>query len=576
MSDEKQDSSGERKTSACVVPQAPPLVTSADGEKHAHLRYNRRDPSRRRRVTRAQRSPRRAWPMDLKQFVKLMDQRNFPIHWPGQWVDGRWLAARRSPQVKTSINPNNGERLVEVWADKESVNAAVEAALKARRELGSMKLGARLEMLHAVRRTLADYRKVAIDILRVESGKPAWEAESDLDAALQYLDWVARNGEDIMGKLLLPAQLGPSTGEFAMLPIGVTAAYLPFSTPLTSFAFYFAATALAGCPLVISSSSHAMLSSMLIALVTQELDLPKSALNVVFGNFSTFKQLLADKRVAAVLYTGSREHCDAIRVESRAHVGRQVVLQSGGKNAVIVHSSADLDHAVRCIVYGALKSAGQRCTSTSRVFVYRSSLPEFRERMLAALKNVPIGRTDVDGEGAGPFMGPLYSEKAVEKFLRFQTMANRESEKTLLWGRALETETKGYFVTPSLHYLSRFDNNSAYQGNVLFSPDIAVYDYDVLDVAIDQINTTDAAFAVSFLGDPSVIESRRHLFLAPNLIVNAPTVEIDATLPLAGRLQSGHHRFHGPGVALYLCYPQVVSQTPANEQLIRSWPWPRF
>jgi acyl-CoA reductase-like NAD-dependent aldehyde dehydrogenase len=446
---------------------------------------------------------------------------------------------------------------MEVSADKDSVALAIEASYRARRDLAKIPLAERLAMVRRFGQMLADYQKSVQLVLRIEAGKPYWEAQSDFDGALKYLDWVASNGERVFESLLAPARLGPTAGSFAMLPIGVVGAYLPFSTPLTSFAFYFSAAMLAGCPLIINSSTHALLSSMLFALVSQELALPPSALNVVFGNFASFKQLIADKRVAAILYTGSREHCDTIRIESRAHLGRQVVLQSGGKNAVIVHSSANLERAVQCVVEGALKSAGQRCTSTSRVFVYRSLVPEFLDRAQQAFRDVKVGRVDLDDDSA--YMGPLYSEKAVEKFLRFQTMANRESEKTLLWGRTVEG-LPGNFVTPGLHYLSRFDNASAYQGKVLFSPDVAVYDYDVLETAIEQIKTTDAAFAVSFIGDPEIIEARRHLFLAPNLLVNMPTAETEATLPLAGRLQSGHHRFHGPGIALYLCYPQVLAR----------------
>ena len=220
-----------------------------------------------------------------------------------------------------------------------------------------------------------------------------------------------------------------------------------------------------------------MLSGMLFGLVAQESAVPASMLNIVFGNYSSFRQIIADRRIAACIYTGSREHCDTIRAEAKSYVGRQVVLQSGGKNAVIVHASADLDLAVKCVTHGALKSAGQRCTSTSRVFVDMQKRDEFIERLVAAFKSIPVGRTDVDTSGDGPFMGPLYSGKAVDKFLRFQTMANRESEKTLLWGRTVETEARGNFVTPSLHYLTRFDNQNPYQGNVLFSPDVAIYDY---------------------------------------------------------------------------------------------------
>lgn len=514
--------------------------------------------------------------MDLPQFVKTLETRNFPVAWPGQWGGGRWIAAKRGPVIKSSFNPSSGEKLMDVWADKESVNHVAELAHDARKTMASLPLEERLAVLRRFRQTLADYQRPAELVLRIEAGKPQWEARADVEAALKYLDWVASHGDEIMDSLLAPARLGPHQGKFEALPIGVTAAYLPFSTPITSFVFYFSATVLAGCPLILNTSSHALLCGMLIATVAQQQELPAGVLNVVFGNFNSFKQLLADKRVAAVLYTGSREHCDAIRVESRAHVGRQVVLQSGGKNAVIVHSSADLDYAVKCVVYGALKSAGQRCSSTSRVFVYRSILPQFRDRLVDAFQKVKVGRTDVDHAEARdyPFMGPLYSDKAVEKYLRFQTMANRESEKTLLWGKVLESEQRGNFVTPSVHYLNKFDNQSAYQGNVLFSPDVAVYDYDVLDDAIAKINTTDASFAVSFIGDPEIIEQRRHLFLAPNLLVNTPTVEVEATLPLAGRLQSGHHRFHGPGIVLYLCYPQVLSLSPETEGLIKSWPWP--
>jgi acyl-CoA reductase-like NAD-dependent aldehyde dehydrogenase len=76
--------------------------------------------------------------------------------------------------------------------------------------------------------------------------------------------------------------------------------------------------------------------------------------------------------------------------------------------------------------------------------------------------------------------------------------------------------------------------------------------------AITAINATDAAFALSFSGDPQIIREWRHHILAPNVILNGPTTAIQAQLPLAGRLQSGHHRFHGAALALYPSYPQAI------------------
>ena len=70
-------------------------------------------------------------------------------------------------------------------------------------------------------------------------------------------------------------------------------------------------------------------------------------------------------------------------------------------------------------------------------------------------------------------MGPLYSKKAIDKFLRFQTMAKRESKKTLLWSRTYETESNGYFVLPGVHMIDEFDPTSAYQSNVIMAPDLS-------------------------------------------------------------------------------------------------------
>jgi succinylglutamic semialdehyde dehydrogenase len=514
---------------------------------------------------------------DLQEIIRQIEAKQFPVSWPGHMIANEWRGARKgaaSALIKASFNPNNNQKLIEVCGDKESIMSAIDCALENRKQISTMPLDQRLSFLKKFRQTLADYRDCAESILRLEAGKPRWEARADLEAALSYMEWVASNGELVIRNLLTPTHFGVSKGSYELMPIGVTAAYLPFSTPVTSFALYFSASVLAGCPLILNSSSHALLFSLLLAGVAKEVEMPAGLLSVVFGNFNTFKHMISDRRVLALLYTGSREHCDAIRLESKSQVGRQLILQSGGKNSVVVHSSADLEHAVKCVIYGAFKSAGQRCTSTSRVFVYRSMLPEFKDRLVQAVRSLKIGRTDIDYEKETdePFMGPLYSEKSVEKFLRFQTMANRESE-TLVWGKVIESEAHGNFVAPGVHYLKKFDNQTAYQGNVLFSPDVAIYDYDVLDDAIDCINTTDAAFGVSFIGDPEIIKSRRDLFLAPNLFVNIPTVETEATVPLAGRLQSGHHRFHGPGMVLYLCYPQVLSNDPVIESAIKDWPW---
>jgi acyl-CoA reductase-like NAD-dependent aldehyde dehydrogenase len=154
-------------------------------------------------------------------------------------------------------------------------------------------------------------------------------------------------------------------------------------------------------------------------------------------------------------------------------------------------------------------------------------------------------------------------------------MAIREARETLNWGKSVQcTPEGGSFVTPGIHQMDKFDPKSAYQRNVIFCPDMCIYEYDALDEAIASVNDTDAALSVSFLGDRSVIDDRRHLINVPNILVNLPTVEVEATLPLAGRFAGGLYRFHGPALALYLCLPQVVQDDDVSREIVRAWPWP--
>ena len=178
---------------------------------------------------------------NLKEFVRKIQQREFPIAWPGHFCDGAWLPVKRGFAGKASANPNSGEKLIEVLADKESVAVVIEATIRAKARIAELVLGQRLEILKRFRQTLADYQVPLETILRIEAGKPRWEAISDVASSLQYLDWVALNGDEIMWKLLTPARLSHEQGKFALLPIGPAAAYLPFSTPITTFVLNFAA-----------------------------------------------------------------------------------------------------------------------------------------------------------------------------------------------------------------------------------------------------------------------------------------------------------------------------------------------
>ncbi len=495
--------------------------------------------------------------MQEKEFLLAVENRRFPLEFPGHFVAGRWHQFPKSKILKESHNPNDGQLITQVRFDKGIVTQAIEAAHAAKDSFARIHFADRIEVLRRIRQVMGDYQAAIVDALRIEAGKPRWEAELEFDASIRFLDDATRDPAGLESALVAPAKLAAPASSIFLTPVGVTAGFLPFSTPLTSLVYSLVGAVGSGSPLVLVASAHAVLMATVMSYIAQNVGLADGALNIIFGNFEVYKQTISDKRVRGILYTGSREHCEVIRRETQAMYGRQVILQSGGKNAVIVHETADAERAAKMIGQGAFRSAGQLCSSTSRVFVPQTKLKALSDALLAYIDTMTIGRTDMNADGAGPMMGPLYSKKAVDKFLRFQTMAHRESENDLSFGRSLEVDGDGYFVRPGIHIMQNVDQASAFQANVLFCPDICVYAYDTWEHAIAGANATDAPLVTSVIGDEGALQDV-HSLIAPNVFINHPTVESDATLPLAGNLQCGIHRYSGTALIMLLSYPQVV------------------
>ena len=508
--------------------------------------------------------------MDLARYKKDLVQGDFPLDFPGHFIAGSWYKEAKISSTKASFNPNDGEKLIDVFLERETVAKAVDALIDAKAKVASISFQEKIDILEKMRHLLVEYKDIAIKTLTFEAGKSAWEAAWELDHALRFLTDVCEHPEDIEHRLLDPFRRRDLAGEFVLQPIGPTVAYLPLFTPYTRFVQYFTASVLAGCPLLVVSSMHAVLSGILLGLLAETINMPTGSLNIIFGNFSFLKQLITNPQIEAVIYKGSLEHCLNIRKESQPITGRQLILQSGGKNALVVDESASLDQAVQCTLIGMIANAGQLCTATSRVFVPQSMLQEFSIKLCDKISRLKIGPTDKEGDI--PHMGPLYAQKAVEKYLRFQTIAKRESDETLLWGKSHENLRKGFFVTPGVHIIQHFDNNKAYQHNVLMAPDIAIYPYGDIAEAIHGVNMTDAALAVAIIGDLDVVRNYGARFEAPNVVVNMPTVQLEHNIPITGKHHCGGHRLGGKNLLFLLSYPHAVLDKSKDD--IRDH-WPR-
>ena len=503
----------------------------------------------------------------MKRLLEDISNHSFPLEFPGHYIGNKWVRPSKFVESRHSLNPSTGDVLMSVGLEKQQIDLALKECETVLPHLQEASYSVRFEYINKFRQALGDHQTDLINVLRIESGKPLWEAEFEFSQALRYLDQLVASQEVFQESLYSPYKAFCSSAEIRHRSVGSVLAYVPFSTAMPAFVQYLSASLISGSPIVILASRHVTLFSVLMGSILEELEFPSGVVNILSGGFTDFQAISQHKSVRAVFYRGSREHCMTLHQDGRNHWGRVVDFSSGGKNSALCLPNAPIDKAVESICLGALMGAGQLCESTSRVFVHRESLADLVNQMVAKIKGLKIGPTHLVDDVE---MGPLYSAKAVDKFLRFQTMAKKESENTVLWGKSLEIGSGGNFVTPGVHIFSKFDGRSAYQSNVLLFPDIAIYEYDTVDEAVAKINSTDAAYSVSVLGGETEFKNSMN-FRSPNLIYNGATVESAGPFSLPGSGYSSSGYTQEWGLASKLLTPVSTRNVGTNSDLFNAW-----
>jgi aldehyde dehydrogenase (NAD+) len=209
----------------------------------------------------------------------------------------------------------------------------------------------------------------------------------------------------------------------------------------------------------------------------------------VQGGGETGKTLTSAAGINGVSFTGSVATGKAI-ARSCVDRGVRYQLEMGGKNPVVVLEDANLDRAVELTVQGAMKSAGEKCTATSRVIVIESIADEFIRRLVARVKSLEVG----PGVEASPYLGPLISAQALDNALNHIERAKRDGAR-LLCGGALDREVlaHGNYMAPAV--LDNVRSEMAIAQEEVFAPVLAVMRVADFDAALNAAN--DVAFGLS-------------------------------------------------------------------------------
>jgi aldehyde dehydrogenase (NAD+) len=235
-------------------------------------------------------------------------------------------------------------------------------------------------------------------------------------------------------------------------PLGVVGVVTSFNFPVAVWSWNAALAAVCGDATLWKPSSSTPLTAIAVTKIAAEVCTDFGAdpaiFSLVVGRGSTVgEQLLADRRIPLVSATGSSALGRRVAEVVGQRLGR-TILELGGNNAIIVTPHANLDLAIPAIVFGAVGTAGQRCTSTRRIIVHRAMQDELLERLVRAYRGVSIGDPLEDGT----LMGPLVSPDAVEALRRAVRSVQDEGGRIVCGGEPLDGSRfrGGQYVTPCI------------------------------------------------------------------------------------------------------------------------------
>ncbi len=348
--------------------------------------------------------------------------------------DGEWSG---SGKLLQSFSPNDGSLLGEVRtatpADYERAMRRATAAFEQWKTVPAPKRG---EIIRQLGNALREAKEPLGLLVTLEAGKIIAEGQGEVQEMIDICDFATGLSRQLYGLTIASERPNHRMME-QWHPLGVVGVITAFNFPVAVWAWNTALAAVCGNASVWKPSSLTPLAAIATTKIAERVcranKVDPALFTLLIGDGATVGQrLLEDKRVPLISATGSSK----LGVRVAESVGRRfgkTSLELGGNNAIIVAPSADLDLAVRAILFGAVGTAGQRCTTTRRIIVHESIRDALVKRLIKAYEQVPIG----DPAQSGTLMGPLINQQAVADMQTALTEARTEGARILFGGEKL-------------------------------------------------------------------------------------------------------------------------------------------
>jgi aldehyde dehydrogenase (NAD+) len=438
----------------------------------------------------------------------------------------------------SSVNPARPAETIARFdtAAPADVDAAVARATEAQRAWRSVPAPARAEVVAAVGQILAARKSELAQLVAREAGKVLVEAGGDVQEAIDMAAFVAGQGRNSWGDTH-PCELPDKLGFTTRQPVGVVGMITPWNFPVAIPSWKIFPALLAGNGVVIKPSEHAPACCEAFVDACRAGGVPDGLVNVVHGFGDAGAALVTHPGVRAVSFTGSVPTGRRVAAAAMEVGPKLVSLELGGKNAMIVLPDADLELVTDGALFGAFGTAGQRCTSTSRLVVHRDVADDLVDAIVQRARKLVLG----DPTDPATDVGPVIDAPSAQRIDAMVQAAVAEGAVVATGGCAVDVPgcDGGAFYEPTVLRGVRRSHRIAREE--VFGPVLSVLEIDSFDAAIDTVNDCEYGLSAAvYTRDVNLALRAVHAIDTGIVYVNAPTIGAEIHLPFGGTKHTGN------------------------------------
>ena len=423
----------------------------------------------------------------------------------GSCIGGEgWLETTNLGEFK-SINPSNGNEIASVYkCSDQDYEKVVKYSSEAFKEWKKVPAPERGQLIFQMGNKLREHKDALGSLVSLEMGKIKAEGDGEVQEMIDIADFAVGLSRQLYG-LTMHSERPDHRMYEQWHPIGNVGIISAFNFPVAVWAWNSFIAAICGNISIWKPSEKTPLTAIAVQnlcnQVLKENNL-KGIFNLVIGTGDEIgKKLVNDKRIPLISATGSTKMGKAVAQDVAKRLGK-TILELGGNNAIIVDETASMNLVVPAIVFGAVGTAGQRCTSTRRIIAHSSIIDDLGSKLVSAYRQVKIG----DPLDTNTLMGPLIDQMAIDDYVNAINKAKEQGGEVLCGGNQIKSNN-GFFVEPTI---IKVNPDFEIIKHETFAPILYIMSYDNLEEAIDIQNDVPQGLSSAIFTN-NVINSERFL-----------------------------------------------------------------